>query len=357
MNNTFEIPVLDENSSLMILGIVFIISLFSLIKGGDLLLEGAERIGRYFKLPSFVIGALIVGVGTSLPELATSIFSVMEGETGIVIGNVIGSNIANILLVAGIASIVGGVIYTTKSLVKLEIPLLVISTSFFLFMAADGVINFMESVIMFIAFIIYIVYLLNADRFLTPEDIEDKKEEEDDARKNALDSGNEPEEEVKSIGVKEFVLLLAGGTMLALGAKYLIDSVIAVSEQQNISPSIVSALAVAIGTSLPEILVSVKAVLRGKTDLAFGNIFGSNVFNMLMITGVVGLFSDLKVEDSMINVGLPFLAITTLIFYVSSMAKRIYIWEGLLFILFYAFFTLKIIESAPKAADIVEKVL
>ena len=340
ISNIFSSLVITSDVPLTILIIVFVISLFALIKGGDYLLEGAERIGKYYKLPSFVIGALIIGVGTSLPELATSIFSVLKGETGIIIGNVVGSNIANILLVAGLSSIVGGIISTTKSLVKLEIPLLVISTSFFLFMAMDGVITRLESVIMFLAFIVYVVYLLNANKFQTKEDILEVKElrkEEIEEQKN--------EEEIKTIGLREFLLLLGGGAMLALGAKYLVDTVIAASEQQNISPSIVSVLAVAVGTSLPEILVSVKAVMRGKTDLAFGNIFGSNVFNMLMMTGIIGLFTDLQVDKTMLNIGLPFLAITTLIFYVSATAKRIYIWEGLMFILFYAFFTLKIIES------------
>ncbi len=347
ISELFGLLSVTKELSLGALIAVFIVSLLSLVKGGDFLLEGAERIGKYFKLKPFVIGALIIGVGTSLPELATSIFSVRDGHTEIVIGNVIGSNIANILLVAGISSIVGGVIYTTKSLVKLEIPLLVISTSFFLFMAMDGVINFLEAIIMFMAFIVYIIYLLNSERYLTPED-KIEKAEEDENNKN-----KEKEESVDSIGTREFLLLLGGGVLLALGAKYLVDSVVSVSEQQNISPSIVSVLALAVGTSLPEILVSVKAVLRGKTDLAFGNIFGSNVFNMLMMTGIIGLFSDLKVDETMIKIGLPFLAITTLIFYVSSMAKRIYIWEGLLFILFYAFFTLKIIESAKPVSEVV----
>jgi cation:H+ antiporter len=120
-------------------------------------------------------------------------------------------------------------------------------------------------------------------------------------------------------------LLLGGVVLLAVGANYLVDSVVAFSEKLNIATSIVSVLAIAVGTSLPEILVSVKAVLKGKTDLAFGNVFGSNVFNILMLTGILGLFSDLVVSKEMIEVGLPFLAITTLIFYVSATARRIYI--------------------------------
>ncbi len=316
--------------SYFILTIIFILSLASLVKGADFLLEGAERVGKFFKLPAFVIGALIVGVGTSLPELASSIFAALDGKTEFITANVIGSNIANILLVAGLASVVGKIIHTNKNLIRLEIPLLVISTSLFLFVSYDGIINFSEALIILFAFIVYVIYLLNADRYTTEDDkVEQKKEEK--------------YEPVKKIGFQEFLFLAGGGIMLALGADYLVESVKAFSEKMNVGISVISVLAVAVGTSLPEILVSVKAVLKGKTDLAFGNIFGSNVFNILMLTGLIGVFTDIQVSESMIKIGLPFLAITTLIFYVSATAKRIYIWEGLMFLAFYSLFVLKVI--------------
>lgn len=128
--------------SIFIIVIIFIISLIALLKGADFLLEGAERIGKYFKLPAFVIGALIVGAGTSLPELATSGFAVAEGVTEIVAANIIGSNIANILLVAGFAAIIAGVLHTSRNLLRLELPLLIIATSLFLFVSMDGIIIF-----------------------------------------------------------------------------------------------------------------------------------------------------------------------------------------------------------------------
>jgi len=199
---------------------------------------------------------------------------------------------------------------------------------------------------MLVGFIIYIVYLLNIDKYKTAYDEMDEREENEieslalTRRDGLLD---EKEEIINNIGKKEIVLLFGGIVLLAVGASYLVDSVIAISEKINIATSIVSVLAIAIGTSLPEILVSAKAVLKGKTDLAFGNVFGSNVFNILMLTGILGLFSDLEVSPEMISVGLPFLAVTTLIFYVSATAKRIYIWEGLMFILFYILFVLKVI--------------
>ncbi len=327
--------------NIFILIIIFIVSLTGLVKGADYLLEGAERVGKFFKLSPFVIGALIVGVGTSLPELASSAFSILRDEAEIVVANVIGSNIANILLVAGLAAVIGKVIYTSKNLLKLEIPLLVISTSLFLFVSYDGVITFIEAFIMFFAFIVYLAYLLNINKFQTSED----KEELAESKKEEMEARIK-EEEVKEISKKEIILLIGGIILLALGANYLIESIRAISGQLNIATSVISVLALAVGTSLPEILVSVKAVLSGRTDLAFGNVFGSNVFNILMLTGILGMFSNLPVSPVMISIGLPFLAITTLIFYVSATAKRIYIWEGLMFLAFYSLFVLKIIETA-----------
>ncbi len=327
---------INQDLNIFLLILIFIISLYSLLKGADSLLEGAERIGKYFKLSPFVIGALIIGIGTSLPELATSIFSILEGKSEIVTANVIGSNIANILLVAGMAAVVGGVISTAKNLLKLEIPLLVISTSLFLFTAMDGVITFTEALVVLFSFVTYLIYLLNVNKFQTKEDIEELLEIERDREKVK-------EEKINKIGKKEFLLLFFGIIFLSLGANYLVDSVKAISEKMNIGVSVVSVLAIAVGTSLPEILVSVKAVLNGKTDLAFGNVFGSNVFNILMLVGVLGIFTDLPLSKEMVEIGLPFLAITTLIFYVSAAAKRIYIWEGLMFLIFYLLFVLKII--------------
>jgi cation:H+ antiporter len=305
--------------------VIFLVALVALIKGADLLLEGAEKIGKYFKMSDFLIGALIVGIGTSLPELISSGFAVLKGETSIVASNVIGSNIANILLFVGLSSVIGKVIFTAKNLLKLEIPLLVISTSLFLSVSYDGLITFAEALVMSFAFIVYVLYLLNTDRYQIEEDVKELEEEKAAELKAEKEDNFIKAEVIEKIGIKEILYLVGGIILLSIGANFLVDSVLAGSEKFNIAPSIVSVLTIAVGTSLPEIIVSVQAVLRGKTDLGFGNIFGSNVFNILMLTGILGLFSDLVVDENMLKIGLPFLAITTIAFYVSATAKRIYI--------------------------------
>jgi cation:H+ antiporter len=300
---------------------VFIISLAALVKGADFLLGSAERIGKYFKLPAFVIGALIVGIGTSLPELASSIAAVFSGEAEIVAANAVGSNIANILLVAGLSAIVGRQIVSTKNLVNIEISLLMLSTVLFLGVAYDGIITQIEALLVAAAFVVYFSYLLF------------HREDEE------IQAEGEP---VDKITFRDYAFLVLGSALLGVGATYLIESVIALSVLFDISPGVISISAIALGTSLPEILESVKAVMRGQTDLAFGNVFGSNVFNMLMIVGTIGIFTPLPVDEKTLLIGLPMLAVATLTFIIATLSMRIYMWEGFMFLVLYLFFMLKI---------------
>ena len=301
---------------------VFVVALAALVKGADYMLTGAERIGRYFKLPAFLIGALIIGVGTSLPELASSIAAVISNQDTIVVANAVGSNIANILLVVGLSAVVGRRIVSTKNLIDVEIPLLVISSSLFIVVAYDGIVSFFEALIMFGAFLVYLSYLL--------------------FHKGDSEVVGDKEITVRRLHSKDFAMLVGGGALLVGGAQYMIESVIELSVLFNIAPALIAVSAVAVGTSLPEIIVSVTAVIRGKTDLAFGNVFGSNVFNILMLVGTVGLFSRLSVDEQTLTFGLPFFAIVTVLFLVAATSKRIYLWEGMMFLLFYLFFLVKI---------------
>ena len=303
--------------------IVFIISLFGLVKGADFLIQGAERVGRYFQMPPFVIGALIVGVGTSLPEVASSFAALFAEENQIVVANAVGSNIANILLVIGLSAVVGQRIVSTKNLTDIEVPLLISATALFIGTAYDGIVTQSEAAILFLGFIIYLSYLL-----IHPDE--------------SGDNQNPEEPKVTKLVAKDFVMLIGGGLALAFGAKYLIDAVVAFGTIFGIPTGIIAISAVAVGTSLPEILVSITAVLRGKTDMAIGNVFGSNIFNILLMVGLVGLFSDLSIDEQTFSVGLPFLGAITILFMVSALSKRIHIWEGLFYLLIYLFFMLKI---------------
>ncbi|MFC1789660.1 calcium/sodium antiporter, partial [Patescibacteria group bacterium] len=265
--------------------LVFVASLIVMIKGADWLLESAERIGLAIGLSPFIIGVTIVGMGTSFPELISSMAAVLKGVTEIVPASAIGSNIANILLVVGLSAVIGRRLIISKSLIDLDLPLLAISTVLFLGIVWDKQITLIESIFLIIAYGIYLSYtILHKDNRETAEIAEVLPSRQE--RRKHFDQKKESIEKPK-IGVKDFVFLILGIIFLIFGAKYLIDSVVKLSEILAIGAGVIALAAVAFGTSLPELLVSVRAAFRKKSEIALGNIFGSNVFNLLIVVVVL----------------------------------------------------------------------
>ncbi len=321
--------------------IVFIVSLVVLVKGADWLLGSAENIGIHFGLSPFVIGVLITGVGTSLPELASSIAAVFQGANEIVVANAVGSNIANILLVIGVSAIVGRRLIIAKNLIDLELPLLAISTVLFLGVVYDGTVERFEAIFLVVAYTIYLIYtVLN-------------KGKPDKGFVGTMEkAAEEMIQEYKSkflykfikpiVLLKDYIFLVLGVVALSFGAKYLIDSVIELSSMFGIATSVISITAVAIGTSLPELLVSVKAVLKKKYEVSVGNILGSNAFNALMVVGLPGIVAPLMLDGKTLLIGVPFMALVTLLFIISGISKRIHNWEGMMYLVLYLFFIMKL---------------
>ncbi|MCD8494804.1 MAG: calcium/sodium antiporter [Candidatus Pacebacteria bacterium] len=305
---------------------IFIISLLVMLRGGEWFLDGAEKIGRFIGLSSFIIGATIVAIGTSLPELISGIFATLQGATDIVTGNVIGSNIANILLVMGVSAVIGRRLSIQKDLADLDLPLLAITTGLFVLIVWDRIITSPEALILLVGQIVYIAYtLMHKDELaVTEEDV-------------LL-----PSENREKVSALEILLFVVGGVGLILGSRYLVESVIQLSAIWGIAPGVIAISAVALGTSLPELFVSVRAALKGKAEVAFGNIFGSNVFNMLAVAGIPALIRPLALDDKTFAIGLPFLIVSTLLFIFSGLSRKMHIWEGLFFVLIYIFFTGKL---------------
>jgi cation:H+ antiporter len=307
---------------------VFIISLATLVKGSGWFLDAAEKIGLRLGLSSFVVGVLIVGLGTSLPELISSFAAVLQGIPEVVVANAVGSNIANIMLVIGLATIVSKRLTVSKNLIDSELPMLAISTAIFLTVVYDKVVTFGESMFLIVAYFVYLFYTIYSG-------------EGDESKK--LFNFTKPDKVFLLDGLK----LIVGVVGLVVGAKYLIDAVIQISVMTNIAPGIISITAVAFGTSLPEIIVSSRAAFAGKTEVAVGNIFGSNAFNALMVVGIPGLVTSthsLPIDEKTFLLGIPAMALATFLFIISGISKNIYRWEGMMFLLFYALFTLKLFD-------------
>ncbi len=296
---------------------VFVVALLVMVKGADWLLESAEKIGRAFGMSSFLIGVLIVGLGTSLPELAAAIFGVLDGVPEVVVSNAVGSNVSNILLIVGVAAIIGGSMRVKKDLIDIDLPLLAISTVIFVGVVFDQVVTRGEAILLLISYGVHLLYMI----FHT------------DHEKEAEDGGD-----TCIACPKDYVMLFVGMAGLIFGAKYVITSVVALADIFHISPALISITAVAIGTSLPELIVSIKAARARKPDIAIGNIFGSNAFNALVVVGIPALFVSLPVDDQTFFIGVPIMAMATLLFIVTGISRRIHVWEGAMYLVFFVFF-------------------
>ena len=309
-----------------------------MVKGADWLLKSAEKIGLSLGIPPFIIGVTIIGIGTSFPELISSIAAVFKGVTEIVPANAIGSNIANILLIVGISAVIGRRLVVTKSLIDLDLPLLAISTALFLGAAWDQKITLIESLFLMFSYGIYLLYtFLHKDE--RADEIYEVLPARPDRRKLRVDKlGERTQAKRPKTGAVDFILLAVGIVGLAFGAKYLIDSVVKLSELLKIGAGVISLAAVALGTSLPELLVSAKAAWQKKSEVALGNIFGSNVFNILVVVGFPGLFKTLHLDAQTFHLGLPVLLVATFLFIISGISRKIHIWEGAMYLMVYAFF-------------------
>jgi cation:H+ antiporter len=321
-NNLNEINFSIIMLPLLIWIIIFIASLLVLIKASDYFTGSAEKIGLYFGIPAFIVGVTIVAIGTSLPELVSSIFAVLKGSSEIVVGNVIGSNITNIFLILGIAAIIGKKIKITYEPIHVDLPLLVGSAFLLAVTIWDGIFTLPEAMLCIGCFVLYLLYTKNVEK--KHEDVEIKKMK-GKLKKRRLDW-------------KTLVILVVSAFFIYLGAKYTVESVIKLSEILNVGKELIAISAVALGTSLPELMVTVSAARKGRPEMAVGNVLGSNIFNALAVMGIPALIGTLIIPSSILTFGLPMMLIATLLYFFITQDKEITKWEGWLLIIFYVFF-------------------
>lgn len=306
--------------------IKFAASLAFLILSADLLVRNSEKLGLSLGVPQFIVGITIISAGTSLPELATSIFSIAKGEAGVVAGNVVGSNIANILLVVGITTVIAKKIEIKRSLIRLDLPLLVGASAILILTLLDGKFTLFEAIISLIGFGVYLIYSVTQHK----GELEEKEKELIDTLKGK----KKPPFKWRYLGI-----VVISALVLYFSADLTIDSVISIGGILNIDTAVIAITAIAIGTSLPELIVSALAAKRGNFDIAIGNILGSNIFNGFMIMGVSGVISiDLPIQPVVLIVGVPFLIIATIFLAFSGIERKFYNFEGALYLLLYLLF-------------------
>lgn len=310
--------------------LVFIISLAILLEASDYFTESAESIGLFFRLPVFIVGVTIVAIGTSLPELAASVFAVMKNSSEIVSGSVVGSNITNIFLIMGLLGFFGRKVRFSYEIINVDLPLLMGSALLMFFVMIDGRVSFFESILCLSGLLIFIFHTVDLSKRINR-----KKE-----KKLELDLKDEVNfrKSLKKFPFKSLIILLISSSFVFASAHYAIQSVIELSLLLKIGMEVIGASVVALGTSLPELVISFNSFKRGNPEIAIGNILGSNIFNSLGVIGVAGLFGSLAVPLSIISFGLPVMFVATLLYVFITQDKEITRWEGGFLIIFYIFY-------------------
>ena len=306
------------NLALLLIGFVF------LIKGADIFVDGASDTARKFRVPKMLIGLTIVSFGTSAPELAVSIQSILSGKGDILLGNVVGSNVLNILLILGLASLVGTLRVNTAT-VKKEIPVLVLITLAFaallsdkIFGLAENIFTRQDGVVLLLFFCIFIYYLIGMAR-----------------KKDTNEEENKDEKPVKL--AKALLMIVIGLFGIVLGSDFVVKGASEIAATFGVSQRIISLTIVALGTSLPELVTSVIATKKGEYDIAIGNIVGSNIFNIGIVAGLPvaifggvggGAFSYIDIIALIIS--------AVVLFFFARHGGRIGYKKGIIFLLMFA---------------------
>ncbi len=300
---------------------IFVLSIAALLWSSDRFVDSAERIGLSLGISPFIIGVTIVAFGTSLPELATSIVSVLQGSSQIVVGNVVGSNITNIALVLGLTAVVVKNIDLDYNLWHIDIPFLWGSAFLLYFSLMDFNLSLFECFLFLGGIVIFLAYSFKD---------QDKTDKEDRP----------------SASTKDYVSLLVGGAVVSLSATFVIQAITGISLILNIAPTVIALSAVAVGTSLPEVAVSLAAARKGKASIAVGNAIGSNIFNTFIVMAIPRFFGPLIIPPEIISTYLPLMIVMTILLGVMSNNRKITRWEGYVLLLFYVWYFSAIIQDA-----------
>lgn len=303
--------------------LMLLAGLVLLVGGAELLVRGASRLAAAMGLSPLVVGLTVVAIGTSAPELATSIGAALSGSPGIALGNVVGSNVANVLLILGATALVA-TLAVSRQLVRLDVPIMFGATLLVFALALDGAIGRAEGVLLLALALAYIGLLLWI------------------ARRNPAAVPVPEADAVAPVWWRDALYVVAGLALLVLGARWLVGSAVAIAQVLGVSEMVIGLTVVAVGTSLPELATSILATLRGQRDMAVGNIVGSSIFNLLLVLGASAALAPggLEVAPGVLRFDFPVMTAVALaclpIFFTGFQVRR---WEGGLFVAYYIAYT------------------
>ena len=279
----------------MLISILFLlIGFVILIKGADLLIDGASSLAKKLSISELAIGLTIVAFGTSAPELIVNVFASIGGNHEITFGNILGSNIFNILMVLGISGIISTIVVQKNTILK-EIPFLLVATLLVFFLSLwNSVLSFSDGIILIAFLIIFLIYVI---KFLKAKPL----------------LGSDIKERSYFVAI---VMMIFGITGLFFGGKFVVDNAVIIARYFAVSEKFIGLTIVALGTSLPELVTSVMAIRKGRNDLAIGNVIGSNLFNILLVLGVSSLIAPIH-YDIALNIDFIFLCLITIILFIT----------------------------------------
>lgn len=323
--------------------LLFLAGLITLILGADLLVRGASRLAAAFGVSPLVIGLTIVAIGTASPEIAVSLQAAAAGQGDLTLGNVLGSNIFNILFILGVTAIVAPVVIA-EQLIRKDAPIMLSISLLTLVLAIDGNLGWFDGAILLIGMIVYIVFALRQSKE------ESKAVQEEYAQEFAPKEPHTARNTITNIG-----FILVGLGLLVLGSNWLVESASQIAKSLGVSELVIGLTIVAAGTSLPEVATSVIAALKKESDIAVGNAVGSNIFNLLGVLGVGAVVAPggIAVAERVLQFDLPvmiFVALVSLpIFYVDSRISRL---DGGLLLSYYVIYVVYIIMRAAESPAI-----
>ncbi|MAT03841.1 MAG: sodium:calcium antiporter [Acidimicrobiaceae bacterium] len=323
--------------------IFFVVGVAGLVIGAEALVRGAARLAGRTGLSPVVIGLTVVAFGTSAPELAVSLGAGINDEAELAVGNVVGSNIANVLLVLGLSAVVGGGLIVHQRIVRIDVPIMVVLSIVVFLLGLDGELDRWEGVVFVAVLIGYVTWTVVSAR---------KSEAEIEAE---YDDAIDLDDLATSSALADVGFVLLGLVLLVIGSSALVEAATDIAASLGVSELVIGLTVVAVGTSLPEIATSILAAARGQRDLAVGNAVGSNLFNILAVLGITAAVSpsSLPIPDGAISLDLPVMiavAVACLpIFWNGYALMR---WEGVIFLAYYAgYITYLVLDSSDHDAS------
>ncbi|MGE0681157.1 MAG: calcium/sodium antiporter [Candidatus Binatia bacterium] len=319
--------------------LLFLFGLVLLIVGAELLVRGASRLAAAVGVSPLVIGLTVVAYGTSSPELAVSVQSTFTGQANIALGNVVGSNIFNVLLILGVSALVAPLL-VAQQLVWLDVPIMIGASVVAFLVAQDGVISRFDGALLFAGAIAYTTFLIRQSRK------ESKEIKDEYAQEFGANGSQSPGSIVLQLG-----FIIAGLALLVLGSRWLVNGAVEAARWFGVSELVIGLTIIAAGTSLPEVATSVLASIRGERDIAVGNVVGSNIFNLLAVLGLASLLAPggVNVAPAVLSFDLPVMIVVAVaclpIFFTGHVIAR---WEGALFFGYYLAYTFYLILAAAE---------